>query len=131
MPLMSESRPRKFTRTPDLTRWSMSKASERPLWLITHEQKKRTFLGNYYAVRQTTEPVSAWGTVILNFEEFRKRWDTDQQSLLIVVKEKNLARLAEDVGELPVRLAGVDEYLWVSKRAAESDEVDKLSKRTE
>jgi 4-amino-4-deoxy-L-arabinose transferase-like glycosyltransferase len=106
-------------------------ASERPLWLITHDQKKRTFLGNYYAVRQTTEPVSAWGTVILNFDEFRKRWDTDQQTLLIVVKEKNLARLAENVGTLPVRLAGVDEYLWVSKPAEQSHEVDKLSKRTE
>jgi 4-amino-4-deoxy-L-arabinose transferase-like glycosyltransferase len=105
--------------------------SERPLWLITHDQKKRTFLGNYYAVRQIAEPVSAWGTVILNFEEFRRRWDADQQSLLVIVKEKNFARLTDNVGELPVRLAGADEYLWVSKRAGQSHEIDKLSKRTE
>ena len=106
-------------------------SSHRPLWLITHEKKKRTFLGNYYALRKKAQPVSAWGTVILNFEEFGERWKTNEEPLLIIVKEKNLRRLVQDVGESPIRLGAADEYLLVSRRPAQTPGLDKLSKRIE
>jgi hypothetical protein len=106
-------------------------SSHRPLWLITHEKKKRTFLGNYYAIRKKTQPVSAWGSVILNFEEFGERWKTNEEPLLIIVKEKNLRRLVQDVGESPIRLGAADEYLLVSRRPAQTPGLDKLSKRIE
>src|SRR5262249_44767288 len=35
--------------------------AKRPVWLITHENKKRTFLGNYYAVGKRHDPVTPWG----------------------------------------------------------------------
>jgi hypothetical protein len=89
--------------------------SERPLWFITHGHKKRTFLGNYYAIGKRADPTTAWGKAILTFQEFQEYWKTTRQPLLIIVKEKNLSRLASEVGEAPVKLAAVDEYLLVSK----------------
>jgi len=91
-------------------------SSERPFWLITHEGKKRTFLGNYYARGKHIEPVSAWGTVILDFAEFRERWKAAKEPLLVVVKEKKLPRFVEEVGESPVKLAAFGEYLLVERR---------------
>jgi 4-amino-4-deoxy-L-arabinose transferase-like glycosyltransferase len=89
--------------------------SERPLWFITHAHKKRTLLGNYYAIGKRADPTTSWGKAILTFQEFQEYWKTTRQPLLIIVKEKNLARLASEVGEAPVKLAAVDEYLLVSK----------------
>jgi len=90
--------------------------SERPIWLVTHENKKRTFLGNYYASVNKTNPISRWGDAIFEYEEFRDKWQTTKQPLLIIVKEKNLWRLIANVGESPKRLAEVDEYLLVTKQ---------------
>ena len=89
--------------------------STRPVWLITHGHKTRTFLGNYYAIGKRTDPVTPWGKALLDFEEFKHIWHTTKQPLLIVVKEKNLPRFVENVGESPVQLAAVDEYLIVYK----------------
>lgn len=89
--------------------------SARPVWIITHGRKKRTFLGNYYAVGKQADPVTPWGRALLDFEEFKRVWQTTRQPLLIVIKEKNLPRFIEDVGESPAQLAAVDEYLIVSK----------------
>jgi hypothetical protein len=104
--------------------------SARPLWLVTHERKKRTFMGNYYAIGKQADPASAWGTVIIDFEEFRKRWDMVNEPLLIVVKEKNLPRLVEQVGESPIILAAVDEYLLVTKGQNSRFAPNKLLTRT-
>ena len=90
-------------------------ASERPLWFITHGHKKRTFLGNYYAIGKRADPTTSWGKTILSFQEFQQRWKSTKQPLLIIVKEKNLSRLVGEVGKSPVKLAAVDEYLLVSK----------------
>jgi 4-amino-4-deoxy-L-arabinose transferase-like glycosyltransferase len=89
--------------------------SERPLMLVTHENKKRTFLGNFHALGNPEESPTAASETILSFQEFQTYWRTAKPSLLIIVKEKNLERMAENVGELPVRLGAVDEYLLVTK----------------
>jgi 4-amino-4-deoxy-L-arabinose transferase-like glycosyltransferase len=89
--------------------------SERPLWLITHGRKKRTFLGNYYAIGKRADPLTPWGKAILDFDEFEEIWKTTELPLRIIVKEKNLPRLIKEVGESPSRLAAIDEYLLVSK----------------
>ena len=90
--------------------------SERPIWLVTHGNKKRTFLGNYYASVNKTNPISRWGDAIFEYEEFRDKWQSTEQPLLIVVKKKNLRRLIANVGESPKRLAEVDGYLLVTKQ---------------
>ena len=88
---------------------------ERPLMLVTHENKKRTFLGNFHALGNPGESPTAAAGTILSFQEFQKHWLTAKHSLLIIVKEKNLQRMASNVGELPLRLGAVDEYLLVTK----------------
>ncbi|HEY5543974.1 MAG TPA: phospholipid carrier-dependent glycosyltransferase [Candidatus Binatia bacterium] len=105
--------------------------SERPLWVVTYERKKRSYLGNYYAVGNRKDPVSAWGTAIIDFEEFRERWNTTEKPLLIVVKEKNLTRFVQQVGQSPIRLGAADEYLLVTKPSAAPSRGPEVSKRTE
>lgn len=89
--------------------------SEKPIWLITHENKKNTFWGNYYLSAKIARPISRFGDAIFTFDEFRKKWQTATSPFLIIVKEKNLARLVETVGEAPKTLAKVGEYLLVTK----------------
>ena len=89
--------------------------AERPIWLVTHGHKKRTFLGNYYAVDERRDLTTRWGDAIFDFEEFREKWRTAKQPLLIVVKEKNLQRFTRNVGEAPKRLNEIDEYLLVTR----------------
>jgi 4-amino-4-deoxy-L-arabinose transferase-like glycosyltransferase len=89
--------------------------AERPIWLVIHGNKKRTFLGNYYTIATRKHLITPWGDAIFDYDEFREKWQTMKQPLLVVVKEKNLSRLAKDVGEEPRRLAAVDEYVLVTK----------------
>lgn len=89
--------------------------AQQPLWLVT-QGKKRTFLGNYYVIGKREEPVTPWGKAIVDFDEFRERWKTAKRPLLIIVKEKNLPRLTDDVGESFSRLDTVGEYTLVTKR---------------
>jgi 4-amino-4-deoxy-L-arabinose transferase-like glycosyltransferase len=90
--------------------------SEKPIWLVTHEDKKRTFLGNYYLSAGIANPVSLAGDAIFDHDEFRKKWQSAREPLLIIVKEKNFQRLAKTVGESPKKLAAIDEYLLVTKQ---------------
>jgi hypothetical protein len=89
--------------------------TERPIWFVTHTNKRRTFLGNYFAMNKRAEPRTPWGKAVLDFEEFRERWYTTTQPLLVILKEKNLPRMVQEVGQMPKRVAGVDEYVLVLK----------------
>ena len=89
--------------------------ADRPIWLVTHGNKKRTFLGNYYTIATRKHMITPWGDAIFDYDEFREKWQSARQPLLIIVKEKNLSRLTENIGEAPKPLAAVDEYLLVAK----------------
>jgi len=89
--------------------------AERPVWLVTHGNKKRTFLGNYYAAAERKHLTTRWGDALFDFEEFRERWHSSERPLLVVVKSKNLRRFAKNVGEMPERVGAVDEYLLVTR----------------
>jgi len=90
--------------------------AERPVWLITHESKKRTFLGNYYTIGKRHDPVTPWGKAIFNLDDFAKQWKTRRQPFLVILKDKNLNQLADTIGETPKPLARVTEYVLVSNR---------------
>ena len=90
--------------------------SERPIWLITHDNKKRTFLGNYHVIGKRQDPLTPWGKAIFNLDDFREQWKTRKQPLLVIVKEKNFDRLVETVGEALNPLATIDEYFLVTNR---------------
>lgn len=88
--------------------------AEKPIWVVTYSKKKRTFLGNYYALGKRAEPIGPRGKALLDFDEFRRQWKSAKQPLLIFVKEKNRARLEAEVGAAPKQIASIDEVaiLW-------------------
>ena len=90
--------------------------AKRPVWLITHGNKKRTFLGNYYAIGKRHNPVTPWGEAIFNLDKFGEQWKSRTQPFLVIVKDKNLQQLADTIGEAPKRLAQIDEYVLISNR---------------
>ena len=90
--------------------------AKRPVWLITHGNKKRTFLGNYYAIGKRHNPVTPWGEAIFNLDKFGEQWKSRTQPFLVIVKDKNLPQLADTIGEAPKRLAQIDEYVLISNR---------------
>jgi 4-amino-4-deoxy-L-arabinose transferase-like glycosyltransferase len=89
--------------------------SEKPAWVITHSNKKRTFLGNYYALGKRAEPDTRWGKALFDFDEFGAQWRSAPQPLLILAKAKSRARLEQHVGETTKELASVGEYVWLTK----------------
>jgi 4-amino-4-deoxy-L-arabinose transferase-like glycosyltransferase len=90
--------------------------SERSIWLITHDDKKRTFLGNYHVIGKRQDSLTPRGKAIFNMDDFREQWKTRKQPLLVIVKEKNFNRLVETVGEALSPVAAIDEYFLVAKR---------------
>ena len=88
--------------------------AEKPLWVVTYSKKKRTFLGNFYALGKREELIGPRGKALLDFDEFRQQWETAKQPLVIFVKEKNRARLEAEIGAAPQRIATVNDYvvLW-------------------
>jgi len=89
--------------------------SEQPFWVVTHGNKKRTFLGNFYAITGQPEPVSRLGKGLITFEEFRDVWQNSDTPFVILVKEKNLRGLERLVGAAPKRVAAYGEYLIVTR----------------
>ncbi|MGZ8483328.1 MAG: glycosyltransferase family 39 protein [Candidatus Binatia bacterium] len=89
--------------------------TDKPLWVVTHSQKKRTFLGNFYALTKQPEPITRWGKSLLTFDEFADRWKSSNMPFVILVKEKNLRSLERLVGGVPKRLAAHGEYLIVAR----------------
>jgi hypothetical protein len=88
--------------------------AEKPLWVVTYSKKKRTFLGNFYALGKREEPIGPRGRALMDFDEFRRQWKLAKQPLLIFVKEKNRAHLETDVGAALEKIASIGEYdiLW-------------------
>jgi len=88
---------------------------EKPLWVVTHSNKKRTFLGNFYAITGQPEPISRWGKALLSFDEFREIWQSSDTPMVILVKDKNLRGLERLVGAATKTIAADDEYLLVTR----------------
>jgi len=90
--------------------------SEKPIWVITSNKKKRTFLGNYYALGKRAEPDTRWGKALFNFDEFANQWRSTKQPLLILVKERNRTELEERVGAATKKLASIGDYILLTKQ---------------
>jgi hypothetical protein len=89
--------------------------TDKPLWVVTHSNKKRTFLGNFYEFSNQPDPITRWGKTLLTFDEFAEHWNSSDTPFVILVKEKNLHRLERLVGVVAKRLATYDEYLIVAR----------------
>lgn len=89
--------------------------TEKPIWMVTHSEKKRTFLGNFYAAGDHPVPTNEWGKALLDFEEFKERWEATREPVLIVVRDKDLFKLENLLGTKLRVVAAVDDYLLLSK----------------
>ena len=89
--------------------------TRKPIWVVTHSHKKRTFLGNYYALGGRAKPRTRWGKAVFDFAEFGDRWRLAQQPLLVLVKAKKRASLEAQVGTSTKKLARIDDYVLVTQ----------------
>ena len=89
--------------------------ADRPIWIVQREERDRIMGSNYLAERR---PAAAGGRgqVVYSFSEFAQQWKRPDLVLRVLVKEKNLRRLALDVGATPRILTKYDEYLLVTNR---------------
>jgi 4-amino-4-deoxy-L-arabinose transferase-like glycosyltransferase len=90
--------------------------AQTPVWVVTHANKKKTVLGNFYVATNRAWPDTRWGKALFNLDEFREVWEKNDKPLLIIVKQKNIARMEKEVGASPRRLTTVDEYVLMSNR---------------
>jgi 4-amino-4-deoxy-L-arabinose transferase-like glycosyltransferase len=89
---------------------------EKPIWLAQAAERHSIMASNYLAARRPA-PAAGYGPVVLSYEEFAMRWKSGNQSLRVIVKEKNLPRLMREVGSPAAKpLAFFDEYLLVANR---------------
>jgi 4-amino-4-deoxy-L-arabinose transferase-like glycosyltransferase len=88
---------------------------EKPIWVVQTRERQSIMASNYLAARRPA-PALGYGPVVLAFDEFAARWQAGNESLRVIVKEKNLARLSQEVGAVPQQLVRFGEYLLVGNR---------------
>jgi hypothetical protein len=91
-------------------------AAQKPVWVVTHANKKKTVVGNFYVATNRTWPDTRWGKALFDLDEFREVWENTDIPLLIIVKQKNISRMEKEIGASPRRLKTVDEYVLMSNR---------------
>jgi 4-amino-4-deoxy-L-arabinose transferase-like glycosyltransferase len=91
-------------------------SAQRPVWIVTHANKKKTVLGNFYVATNRAWPDTRWGKALFDLDEFRQIWEKNDTPLLIIVKQKNISRMEKEIGASPRRLTSVDEYVLMSNR---------------
>jgi 4-amino-4-deoxy-L-arabinose transferase-like glycosyltransferase len=90
--------------------------AQKPVWIVTHANKKKTVLGNFYVATNRAWPDTRWGKALFDLDEFREVWERKDTSLLIIVKQKNISRMENEIGASPRRLTSVNEYVLMSNR---------------
>ena len=88
--------------------------AQTPLWVVTHANKKKTVLGNFYVATNRAWPDTRWGKALFDLVEFREVWGKKDRPLLIIVKQKNIPRMEKEIGASPRRLTTIDEYVLMS-----------------
>ncbi len=87
--------------------------AERPVWIVTHTRKKETVISKFNAAREQPEPNTPRGPAVFDFDEFGAIWKEMKVPMLVIVKEKNVRRLAQQIGMSPKELARVDGYVLI------------------
>jgi 4-amino-4-deoxy-L-arabinose transferase-like glycosyltransferase len=89
--------------------------SERPLWVVTQDKRKRNFLGNYYLLGGHSLPTTGWGKALFDFKEFAEQWRAARQPLLVLTKIKSRAQLEAQIGMATKVLASSGRYVWLTQ----------------
>ena len=82
--------------------------------MVTHANKKKTVLGNFYVATNRAWPDTRWGKALFDLVEFLEVWGKKDRPLLIIVKQKNIPRMEKEIGASPRRLTTIDEYVLMS-----------------
>ena len=53
-------------------------ARKHPLWVVTHANKKKTVLGNFYVATNRAWPDTRWGKALFDLVEFREVWEKNR-----------------------------------------------------
>lgn len=89
---------------------------ENPIWLVQAPERHSIMASNYLAARRPA-PAAGYGPVVLSNKEFAMRWKSGNQSLRVILKEKNLPRFMREVGSPAAKpLVFFDEYLMVANQ---------------
>lgn len=89
--------------------------SQQPIWIVW-SGTKTIVMDNIYVAQKQPPPVAGYGQVLFTFSEFAKVAQQTQQPLRIIVKTKNLSRLAKDDGIATKTLTEFGEYALVTTR---------------
>jgi hypothetical protein len=87
---------------------------DRPIWIVA-SPGKTTLMGSPYVSTQRPNPASGHGKILLDFDEFLDAWKKNTPPLLVLAKAKTRLRLESQLTEGTKRLAGVDEYILLSR----------------
>ena len=87
--------------------------SEQPIWIVW-SGTKTIVMDNIYVAQKQPPPGAGYGKVLFTFSEFAKEAQQTQQPLRIIVKTKNLSRLAKDDGIATKTLTEFGEYTLVT-----------------
>jgi 4-amino-4-deoxy-L-arabinose transferase-like glycosyltransferase len=90
--------------------------AQKPVWVVTHANKKKTVVGNFYVATHRAWPDTRWGKALFDLDEFRQVYEKSATPLLIIVKQKNISRMEKEIGASPRRLTSIDEYVLMSNR---------------
>lgn len=87
---------------------------DRPIWIVA-SPGKTTLMRSPYVSAHRPNPAPGYGKILFDFAEFSDAWKNNMQPLLVLAKAKTLLRLESQLAEGTKRLAGVDEYVLVSR----------------
>ena len=87
---------------------------DRPIWIVA-SPGKTTLMRSPYVSTHRPNPAPGHGKILLDFDEFWDAWKKNTPPLLVLAKAKTRLRLESQLTEGTKRLAGVDEYILVSK----------------
>ena len=87
----------------------------KPIWLVQARQKEDVMGSKYLRQRRPSSPAE-YGQVLFTFEEFAEQWRRSELALRVFVKEKNLTRLRNNVGDPLQIVARYNGYVLVANR---------------
>jgi 4-amino-4-deoxy-L-arabinose transferase-like glycosyltransferase len=88
---------------------------QKPIWLV-QSGEKHDVMGSYYIGEIRPAAAAGYGPVLFTFEQFAEEWKKNDKRLRVLVREKNLHQLRENIGAAPTEAMKIDDYILLSKR---------------
>jgi hypothetical protein len=87
---------------------------DRPIWIVSSGEKT-SIMGSFYLAEQGARYAPGFDKSLLTFAEFSAEWaKASKGHLLVFIKQKNLARLEQQVGSPAETLVAHNDLLLVT-----------------